>query len=189
MDKFSTVGELKTQNSVENAIKALEAEKIATLEEKLKGLKLAYSTDLQTVPVTNVDPGELTGTTVLSSENLWDHHKIDLKTPIILDRSKNVIAGPMQYFEAKDKGLKTIDAVYIDSLKGKTIYIDTLRQQFQDEKVSTGFAYSLYAAVSHMYEVISYEDFVENIDELFSEDLIRDKISNYISALDDEFGV
>ena len=189
MDKQNMVGELKTLYQHEEMLRKWEAEKIAALEEKLTGMKLAHSTGLEIVPVVKIDVSEIAGISVLSGENKWDYHKIDMKTPIIIDRCKNVIAGPIQFMEAKDKGHKKIDAVYIDSLKGKYISIDSLRRQFQNEKISTSFAYSLYSAISYMYEVISYKDFVENIDELFCEDRIIGKIGNYVYNLDDEYGV
>ena len=177
------MGKIKTKR-----FKHYEAERISVLKEKLIGLELAYETNLVTVPVTQVPVDELAGVTMHPWDNFWDHEKIDLRTPVILGREKNVIAGPFQYFEAKDKGLKIIDAVYLDSLLWKSISIYTLKKQFQDKDIAVSFAYSLYALVFDLQECVSYKDFYKNANSIFIKEEVGARIESYILETDREIG-
>lgn len=188
MKNLNNVGEHETQKDVEKHIKECEAEEIALIEEKLEGLKLAYGADSYTVPITKVAIDDLLGVTMQPWESFWEHDKIDLRTPIILGREKNVIAGPYQYFEAKESGLKEIDAVYIDSLKRKKVSVSALKKQFKDKNICFGFAYSLYALLHEIQYVVPFCEFCNNFDEIFEQGDIHFRIYNYILALDEEYG-
>ena len=180
---------LQTQKQVESVIKTYEAETIAALKEKLKGLELAYDTDLYTVPVTKVAVADLIGVTMNPWESFWEHKKIDLRTPVILGREKNVIAGPMQYFHAVEQGFKEIDAVYIDSLRMKWISSRSLKEQFRDENICKSFGYSLYALVTNWVSyIVSFDDFSKSFDELLKQEKICSFISDYIDELEQVFG-
>ena len=186
--KRKNVG-LNVQSDREMLIKKLEVEKIASIEEKLKGLKLANQTDSLTIPTTKVDINTLYGVTTHPWAHFWEHEKIDLKTPVILGRERNVIGGLFQYFEAKERGLKQIDAVYIDSLKGKIVSISTLKEQFQDKNICISFAYSLYTILfDELQYIIGFSEFYENFDKLFIQENVCLRIYNYILALDEAFG-
>jgi len=170
-------------------IKKHEAERIALLEEKLKGLKLAHQTGLHTIPVKQVATDDLSGVSLQPWGNFWEHDKIDLRTPVILGREKNIIGGPMQYFTAKEEKSKQINAVYIDSLRGKIVSADTLREQFKDEQLCMSFAYCLYIAVStSIQNIVSYSDFCQNFDRIFEQKNICWLIYDYISELDKAYG-
>ena len=188
MEAIQEVGELETQNEREQIIKAQEAERIAVIEEKLIGLKLAHKTDSYTIPVTQVNVEDLC-VTMQPWASFWEHKKIDLRTPVILGREKNVIGGPFQFFEAQEKGLKQIDAVYIDSLKGKVVSASTLKEQFLDKDICISFAYSLYATLfDELQYIISFSEFCENFDRLFVQEDVYWRTYCYISELDEVFG-
>ena len=180
MEYFKNGGGQETQDLLNT-----QTEEIEALDEKSKALKLARETDMYTIPIAKVDVKELRGVTKHPWENLWDHQKIDARTPIILERSKNVIGGPFKYFDAQENGDEKIEAVYIDSLKRKIISPETLKNQFKDEMLYKSFAYSLYAAIHYsISEIISFEGFCENFEEYFEQQYICERISDYILELD-----
>jgi len=208
MKGIKNVGERKTQNEVEkqmpnpkflcgnkaqslqeHCIKEAEAERIAFLKEAVKGFTLSFETDINTIPVIQVEVKDLCGVKQYPWGGFWnEEEKINLSTPVILDREKNVIAGIYQYCNAKENGLIKIDAVYMDSLYGKILSANNLKNQFEDETICTSFAYNLYALLfGHQYK-ISYSEFCDKFDELWDEDEIWFNIHRYISTFNDVIG-
>ena len=175
-------------NFSEIEIKKQQAKKIAALKEKLKGLELAYETDIHTIPVTKVKVDEIAGINMRPSEiKSWKRNKISLEAPVILDRSKHVIAGHTQYLNAKGNNFDQIDAVYIDSLKGKFICSHNLRSQFKNKDVCFGIAYSLYSLLYDINDRVSYNEFKENLERYFLEWEIKSRLNKYILDLDEEW--
>ncbi len=155
-------------------------------KEKEKALKLAEETDETTIPVTNIPMNQILGVTIQPWNRFWEHSAIDLQTPIILERSQNVIGGPKQYFDAEEAGQKEIKGVYIDSLFNKKISAKNLEHQFNDKNVAMSFAYSLYACVFDLCDIVSYSDFCTYVYNNLENSDIEARIKQLISYLDGE---
>ena len=171
----------KAQSMQEHCIKEAEAERIAFYKEAVKGFTLGLETDINTIPVIQVEVEDLCGVKQYPWDGFWDEEeKINLSTPVILDREKNVIAGIYQYRHAKENNLIKINAVYMDSLFGKILSKNNLRNQFENETICTSFAYNLYALLFDIQYKVSYSEFCNKFDELWDEDEIFYNIHLYI---------
>ena len=165
-----------------------EAEKIDLFERILKAKKLSYETDINLIPIVQIDVKDLS-----LSKHPWGRpctpeDKINPNTPVVLGREYDVIAGAYQYFNAKEKGLNKINAVYIDSLPWKRISLSNLRKQFKDESICISFAYNLYALIYKPEDKISYAEFYNDADKFFDEEEIWYRIHQYVSSLNEEIG-
>ena len=179
----------KAQSIQEHCIKDAEAERIAFYKEAVKGFTLGFETDINTVPVIQVAVKDICGIKQYPWGGFWDEEEaINLSTPVVLDRERNVIAGIYQYLYAKENGLIKINAVYMDSLYGKILSANNLRNQFEDESICTGFAYNLYALLFERQYKVSYPEFCNKFDELWDEDEIWFNIHQYISTVNEVIG-
>ncbi len=179
----------KAQSIQEHCIKDAEAERIAFYKEAVKGFTLGFETNINTIPVIQVEVKDICGVKQYPWGGFLDEEEaINLSTPVVLDRERNVIAGIYQYLYAKENGLIKINAVYMDSLYGKILSANNLRNQFEDESICTGFAYNLYALLFERQYKVSYPEFCNKFDELWDEDEIWFNIHQYISTVNEVIG-
>ena len=168
------------QNVQEYCIKEHESERFYFHLEAIKGIVLGHITDINTIPVIKVKMNDLCGIREYPWNDFWDKKEnINLDTPVVLDCERSVIAGMHQYLNAVKNGSTDISAVYMESLGGKFLSANNLKNQFGDS-IYTSFAYNLYALLSEHQNRVSYSKFCNKFDELWYEDEIFYSIQQYI---------
>ncbi len=178
MNKIKLTKEEKANQLLEiHELNSFAAEMIDFHKEAIKGFTLAYNTDPYTIPVKKVKVRDLFQ---CNKGSYKPDEKINPKTPIILNRKKEIIAGIYQYRYAKKNHLTKINAVYMDSLLGKLISPDSLKKQFKDDTICTGFAYKLHALLYAPKKKLSYPEFCYYFPLFWNEKYIASYIYNYI---------
>lgn len=193
MKKLNNIGVRDTQiesrsDFLQAYIKSAEKEKISLYERILKAKYLSYETDINLIPIVQVNFKHISLSELPWGKPYVPEDKINLNTPVVLGRDYDIIAGAHQYFNAKEKGLTKIDAVFIDSLPWKHISLSNLKKQFKDESMSISFAYNLYALLYESEYMISYDDFYNEADNLFYQDEIWFRLHQYVSSLNEGMG-
>lgn len=168
------------QNVQEHRIKELEIERLNFHKEAITGIILAHITDINTIPVIKVKMNDLCGIREYPWNDFWDKNEnINLNTPVVIDNEKNIIAGMHQYLNAVKNGSSNITAVYMESLGGKFLSVNNLKNQFEDS-ICTSFAYNLYSLFYKHHNRVSYSEFCDKFEELWDEDEIFYNIHQYI---------
>ena len=183
MEKSKVYNSKQDLARLEHFIKVGEETRMEEFNEALKGCTLGYETQIDEIPIVQLDIDEIEGIDAYPWCDPDFEFQMVLETPIIIGRKKNVLAGSYQYKKIKEYGGDKISAIYIDSLWGKILSTENLIKQFGNTNVCYNFAYSLYALVFERDHKIAYEDFCYWFQFLWNSKLVWSRIHNYLEEL------
>lgn len=115
---------------------------------------------------------------------LIDNIESFYKTPVLIGTDHDLLFGINQINYAKEKGLKTVNCVYIDALRFKTIDLYAIKKQFCTEHQSDlYFAFELYNVFIDNSGTVLFEEFCEEPYKYFNK---LDKFSTGLYRLLEE---
>lgn len=144
---------------------------IELLEVKCKLLKEAQKLPDDIIHVTRIKIEDITDYSYVS---IFDIPEPEMRkfynTPILVDREKGLGYGYAQIILAKEKGLKSVGCVYIDSLMFKNVTLSNILEQFQGKGVSgLYFAFELYNYFIDQSGRMLFSEFCQNSEYYFDE--------------------